>query len=147
MREFKKGDVNHTLDLTDAYYQISLALKSLPFVGANVGNLKDLEKGLCELFGYRTLPFGIRTAVFVFTKMLEHFVGFLNLFMRARSYIDDIRLTVGNTLVESQEKIQRRLEFAYKIAGYLGLKVSKKEFKSIRHFLRFYPFYYKSGKN
>ena len=126
MSEFRKGDVNHTLDLTDPYYQITLALLSLPFVGANVGNLKDLEKGLCELFGYRTLPFGIRTAVFIFTKMLAHFVNFLNLFMRARSYIDDIRLTVGNSLVDSQETIQRRLELAYKTAVLLGLKVSKK---------------------
>ena len=69
LNQKKWGDIDHKMDLTDAYNQIKMATTSLKHLGVNVGDIKSILQGKAEVWGYRSLPFGLRVAVFIFIKM------------------------------------------------------------------------------
>ena len=69
MWSIENGDLVLTLDLKGAYSQVRLYPSSLKYCGVIAGD---------KVFGYMTLPFGLRTSVAVFTNFMSTWRGFLS---------------------------------------------------------------------
>lgn len=83
------------LDLKDAYYMIPIDKNYKKY-------LRFLFDG--NLYEFNCLPFGLNTALFVFTKLMKPMVGYLrNLGFLSVVYHD--RLLYGNTYSECSKNI------------------------------------------
>ena len=74
------NDVVLTVDLKGAYSQIRLHPSVYKFFGVIAGN---------KTFAYTTLPFGLRSEVFVFSTFMDVIKRYLNMFVKIHIYIDD----------------------------------------------------------
>ena len=116
-------------DCSDAYMLIKIAPDSLKFLGVDTSGLNpekfknwsDRDKGL---FGYSILPFGIRIAVYIFCRMIEHFKALLNLISDTLSFIDDFFIALPEYLNETEALAAR--DFVWGWAKLLNIPLSEK---------------------
>ena len=108
----KKGDFMGKLDLKDAYTSVPIALKDRAF-------LRFLWKG--QKFQFSTLPFGLSTAPFVFTKLLKPVAGHLrSQGIRLVIYLDDFLF-----LNQCPERLQKEMLMAKSLLENLGFCINQ----------------------
>ena len=114
MKALKKGDYAVTLDLTDAYFHIPIHAEFKKFLRF---------KFLGQSFQFRAMPFGLRSAPRVFTKIMSVLGAFLrkkiiHIFM----YLDDWLLINSDKAI-----LLKQLENVLDLVQGLGLLVNLKK--------------------
>ena len=79
--------------MKSAYPQIKIHLASYPYLGGTfTTDGKTFFIGNCS---YCTLPFGLRSAVYVFSRLLRPVTEYLRRFFQILVYIDDLFFILG----------------------------------------------------
>ena len=114
LKGLRKGDYAITLDLTDAYFHIPIHPQFKQFL-----RFRFLGKS----YQFRAMPFGLRSAPRVFTKIMAVIGAYLRQkLMYIFMYLDDwLMINANKTLLESQ------LQCLLKLLKSLGLIVNVKK--------------------
>ena len=117
LANIQEGDVVLTIDLKGAYSQIRIHPTCIKFLGVEGGN---------HIYGYHTLPFGLRSAVYIFTIMLEPLKYYLAKYFKIYIYIDDMFIILGNKYKHTRVEIQYNKNFVFSVIHRLALRLNQK---------------------
>ena len=110
----QEGDYMMKLDLKDAYLSVPLCPLHRKFVAFHWGD---------QLWRFKTLPFGLNSAPYVFTKLTKPIVAVLRkLGIRVILYLDDMLI-----LATTQERARKHLAAALELLVALGFVVNTKK--------------------
>lgn len=112
LKSLKKGDWAVTLDLKDAYFHIPVHQNYRQFLRFSV---------LGRKFQYRAMPFGLRSAPRIFTKVMSVVGAFL------RKQLIHIFMYLDDWMLKNQNKnlLTKQLHYTQDLLGKLGLMINK----------------------
>lgn len=111
MKAFKKGDFAISLDLTDAYFHIPIHTDFQKYLRFRF---------LGQSYQFRAMPFGLRSAPRVFTKILAVLAAHLRkMVIRVFMYLDDWLLVSANKTTLISQK-----NYVLQLVQELGLLVN-----------------------
>jgi ribonuclease HI len=115
----KRGDWATKIDLKSAYSHVPVQLEFRPYLGFQYQS---------RLYRYRTMPFGLRTAPRVFTKMLRPVAAWLRQHMQTRLtvYMDDILV-----LAATEDEATRQTDQVRVLLERLGWTLSYEKCKLV----------------
>lgn len=114
IRLLKKGCFMASVDLTDAYYLISVREADRKY-------LRFIFEGI--LFEFLVLPFGLSSAPYVFTKILKPLISILrNEGFKSVIYLDDL-LLLADSYFECNRNVSRTIE----LLEFLGFLINKQK--------------------
>ena len=117
MNNMQKNDRFITLDYTNAYSQLKIHPNSYKFLGFRYDGIT---------YGYKTLPFGFKPAVWYFTKMTRYINRYIKNIFPAWTFIDDILIKVGNSEKDTKSDLEMYETFLIELMGKLGVQLNEK---------------------
>jgi len=108
-------DFMATFDLKSAYYQVKMSQASIPYLGAAL----DFPAGK-RYFVYKCLPFGLNSAVHIFTKLWKPLLSYLHKKgIKFSIYIDD-----GIVMAPSLDQLKYALSLVYQTITQAGWQLA-----------------------